>query len=211
MKQVLVVKANNRPDGISTKMFDTFVEAAKQNENIELSIFDVFEADFPHYGQDLFSAFSKLQSGEPLNEIEAASIEAQQKAQAALTKADIIVFAFPLWNLSIPTPLQAFLDYNIQAGFSFKYNEQGQKDFLLGNKQVILLNARGGFYHAPEANAIEMAVNYMRAVIPNYLGFDIVDEVIIEGHAQDQPNAAAIIDEGLERVKAVAYSLNNKN
>ncbi len=211
MKQVLVVKANNRPDGISTKMFDTFVEAAKQNENIELSIFDVFAADFPHYGQDLFNAFSKLQSGEPLNEIEAASIEAQQKAQAALTKADIIVFAFPLWNLSIPTPLQAFLDYNIQAGFSFKYNEKGQKDFLLGNKQVILLNARGGFYHVPEANAIEMAVNYMRAVIPNYLGFDIVDEVIIEGHAQDQPNAAAIIGEGLERVKAVAESLVVKN
>jgi FMN-dependent NADH-azoreductase len=211
MKQVLVVKANNRPDGISTKMFDTFVEAAKQNENIELTTFDVFEANFPQYGQDLFNAFSKLQSGEPLNEVEAASIEAQQKAQAALTKADIIVFAFPLWNLSIPTPLQAFLDYNIQAGFSFKYNEHGQKDFLLGDKKVILLNARGGFYNTPEANAIEMAVNYMRAVIPNYLGFDIVDEVIIEGHAQDQANAAAIIEEGLGKVRAVAYSLNNKN
>ena len=26
MKNVLVVKANNRPDGVSAKMFDTFVE-----------------------------------------------------------------------------------------------------------------------------------------------------------------------------------------
>jgi len=161
----------------------------------------------PHYGQDLFNAFGKLQNGEALNAIEAASLAAQQKAQKALTDADVLVFAFPLWNLTIPSALQAFIDYNLQAGFTFKYNEQGQKEFLLSDKKAILLNARGGFYNTPEVNAMDMSMNYMRTVMKNFFGFEIIDEVIIEGHAQDRDNAPTIIAEGLEKVKEAAAKL----
>jgi len=207
MTNVLVIKANNRPDGISTKMYETFVEEAAKNNNLNVTTFDVFKENMPHYGQDLFNAFGKLQNGEELNEMEAASLEAQQKAQKALTDADVLVFAFPLWNLTIPSALQTFIDYNLQAGFTFKYNEQGQKEFLLSDKKVILLNARGGFYNTPELNAMEMSMNYMRAAIQNFFGFEIIDEVIIEGHAQDRENASTIIAEGLEKVKEVAAQL----
>ncbi len=207
MTNVLVIKANNRPDGISTKMYETFIEEAKKNSRLHVTTFDVFEENLPHYGQDLFNAFGKLQTNEELNERESASLAAQQKAQKALSDADVLVFAFPLWNLTIPSALQAFIDYNLQAGFTFKYNEQGQKEFLLSGKRVILLNARGGFYSAPEMNGMDMAVNYMRTVMTNFFGFDITDEVIIEGHAQDPENASAIIAEGLEKVKEAAAKL----
>lgn len=30
MTNILVIKANNRPDGVSTKMFETYVEEAKK-------------------------------------------------------------------------------------------------------------------------------------------------------------------------------------
>ncbi|CAM5290446.1 FMN dependent NADH:quinone oxidoreductase OS=Lysinibacillus sphaericus OX=1421 GN=azoR4 PE=3 SV=1 [Lysinibacillus sphaericus] len=48
---VLVVKANNRPDGISTKMYDTFMENV---QNVNVTTFDVFAEDMPYFGQDLF-------------------------------------------------------------------------------------------------------------------------------------------------------------
>lgn len=54
---------------------------------------------------------------------------------------------------------------------------------------------------------MEMSVNYMRAVIKNYFGFEIIDEVISEGHAQDPENAATIIAEGLKKVKETAAKL----
>jgi FMN-dependent NADH-azoreductase len=119
----------------------------------------------------------------------------------------VLVFAFPLWNLTIPSALQTFIDYNLQSGFTFKYNEQGQKEFLLKGKKVILLNARGGFYSSPEMNGMDMAVNYMRVVMKNFFGFEIIDEVIIEGHAQDPENAPTIIADGLEKVKETAAKL----
>ena len=43
-------KANNRPDGISTKMYDTFMENV-QGANV--TTFDVFAEDMPYFGQDL--------------------------------------------------------------------------------------------------------------------------------------------------------------
>ena len=207
MKNILIIKANNRPDGISTKMYETFLEEASKNKNLNIETFDVFKENMPYYGQDLFNAFSKLQSGESLNEIESLSLQAKEKAQLALSKADTLVFAFPLWNLTIPAALQSFIDYNIQAGFSFKYNSEGKKDFLLDDKKVILLNARGGVYSSPEMNPFEMSVNYMRMVMQNYFGFEIIDEVIIEGHAADPVNAANIISEGLDKVTLLVSKL----
>lgn len=69
---------------------------------------------------------------------------------------------------------------------------------------MYLLNARGGFYNTPEMNALEMSVNYMHVILKNYFGLNVTDEVIIEGHAQDQANAQTIIADGLEKVKALA-------
>lgn len=207
MTNVLIVKGNNRPDGISTLMYNAFVEEASKNEALTLTTFDVFAEKLPHYGQELFDAFGTLQNGGELTVEEAAALEAQKKSQAAIANADVIVFAFPLWNLSIPSPLLDFLHFSIQAGFSFKYNAEGQKEFLLGDKKVYLLNARGGYYDTPEMNSIEMAVNYMHAVVNNFLGLPIAGEVIIEGHAQDREKAATIIEDGLAQVKALAASL----
>lgn len=207
LTNILIVKANNRPDGISTKMYETFLEEASKNQALNIKTFDVFEENLPHYGQDLFDAFGKLQNGEELNNSEADALAAQQKTQAVLTEADIIVFAFPLWNLTIPSALNAFVDYTVQSGFTFKYTETGEKEFLIADKKVILLNARGGFYTTPELNAMDMSVNYMRAVIQNYYGMSISDEVIIEGHAQEPDKSEAIISSGLEKVKMVAASL----
>ncbi|MGN4123912.1 FMN-dependent NADH-azoreductase [Lysinibacillus sphaericus] len=205
---VLVVKANNRPDGISTKMYDTFMENV---QGVEVTTFDVFAEDMPYFGQDLFNAFSKLQNGEELTDIESRILAAKQKAMDALTAADVVVFAFPLWNLTIPATLQTFIDYVYQAGFTFKYGENGQLVSLMNDKKAIILNARGGYYSAPEAQPMEMSVNYIKNVVGGVFGMEIIEEVIIEGHNASQDKAQEIIATGLEAVKKVAQSLQTVN
>ena len=204
---VLVVKANNRPDGISTKMYDTFMENV---QGVNVTTFDVFAEDMPYFGQDLFNAFGKVQNGEELTNIESRLLAAKQKAMDALTAADVVVFAFPLWNLTIPATLQTFIDYVFQAGYSFKYNENGQLEGLMTDKKVIILNARGGYYSAPEAQPMEMSVNYIKNVVGMF-GMEIIEEVIIEGHNASQDKAQEIIANGLEAVKKAAQSLQTVN
>lgn len=206
---ILVVKANNRPaaEAISSKMYETFMENI---EGSNVTTFDVFAEDMPYFGQDLFNAFGKVQNGEELTDLEARLLAAKQKAMDALTAADLVVFAFPLWNLTIPAPLQTFIDYTYQAGYSFKYNEEGQLVQLMTDKKAIILNARGGIYSSPEAAPMEMAVNYIKNVVGGVFGMEIIDEVIIEGHNATPDKAEAIIAEGLEKVKAVAGKLSKQ-
>ena len=158
---VLVVKANNRPEGVSSKMYETFWEKIKDAEHLNITVFDVFEEDMPHFGQDYFSAVHKQQHGLDLSDIEQRILAAKQKAMNALKAAETIVFAFPLWNFTIPAKLQTFVDYVAEAGFSFKYSPEGKLIQLMTDKKVILLNARGGIYSTPERAPLEMAVTYM--------------------------------------------------
>ncbi|MGV3240460.1 NAD(P)H-dependent oxidoreductase, partial [Streptococcus hyovaginalis] len=84
---VLVVKANNRPaaEAVSSKMYETFMESVKGAENLNVNVYDVYAEDTPYFGQELFDAFGKVQSGEELTDIEQRLLAAKQKAMDALT------------------------------------------------------------------------------------------------------------------------------
>lgn len=204
---VLVVKANNRPasEAVSSKMYETFIGNL---EGVNVTTYDVFAEDMPYFGQDLFNAFGKLQSGEAMTDVEHRILAAKQKAMDALSAADLVVFAFPLWNLTIPAKLQTFIDYVFAAGFTFKYDENGQLVSLMTDKKAVILTARGGVYSSPEAAPMEMAATYIKNVVGGVFGMEIVDEVIIEGHNAMPAQAEAIIAEGLEKVAKVAKSFS---
>ncbi|MEH7225659.1 FMN-dependent NADH-azoreductase [Bacillus sp. JJ1566] len=204
---ILVVKANNRPasEAVSSKMYETFI---KNLVGVNVTTYDVFAEDMPYLGQDLFNAFGKVESGEEMTDIEQRILAAKKKAMDAVTAADVVVFAFPLWNLTIPAKLQTFIDYVYQAGFSFKYDENGQAVQLLTDKKAVILSARGGIYSTPEAAPMEMAATYIKNVAGGVFGMQIIDEVIIEGHAAAPDQAEKIIAEGLAKVEAVAKNLS---
>src|SRR5690606_14988468 len=124
--------------------------------------FDVYEEDMPYFGQQLFDAFGKVESGKELTDLESRLLAAKQKAMDAVTAADVVVIAFPMWNLTIPATLHTFIDYVYQAGFMFKYTAEGQAVQLLTDKKFVVLNARGGIYSTPEAQPMEMSANYIK-------------------------------------------------
>jgi FMN-dependent NADH-azoreductase len=184
------------------------MESVEDNKNMNINVYDVFEEDMPYIGHELFTALGKMQNDEALDADEQRLMDAKQKAMDAFEAADVIVFAFPLWNLAIPARLQTFIDYVYSAGFTFKYNADGSMAQLMTDKKVVLLNARGGMYSAPEMEGMDMSHNYMKNVIGGVFGMEIIDEVIIEGHNAMPQEAARIIEEGLESVRECARELN---
>ena len=204
---ILVVKANNRPssEGVSSKMHEVFMNELTQTNDLHINTFDVFEEDMPYFGQDFFSAMTKSAQAEQLTDIEQRILTASNKAMDAFMDADVVVFAFPLWNKTIPAPLQTFIDYIYRAGVTFSYNENGPVG-LVPDKKVIILNARGGVYSTPEMAPSEMSVNYVRMIM-NFFGITNIEEVIIEGHNQYPDRAEQIIADGMQDVKAVANRL----
>jgi len=204
---ILVVKANNRPasEGVSSRMHEVFMNELTKSKDININTFDVFKEDMPYFGQDFFNAMGKSAQAVPLTDIEQRILTASNKAMDAFMDADVVVFAFPLWNKTIPAPLQTFIDYIYRAGVTFKYTEAGAVG-LVPEKKVIILNARGGLYSTPEMAPSEMSVNYVRMIM-NFFGITNFEEVIIEGHNQFPDRADQIIADGMKEVESVATRL----
>ncbi|MBB6637251.1 FMN-dependent NADH-azoreductase [Cohnella thailandensis] len=205
MANVLFVKANNRPSeqAVSVKLYDAFVNAYKANNpNDTITELDLFAANLPYYDNDMMTGLYKQANG-----IEAT---AEEKKLADLANgyleqflaADKVVFAFPLWNFTIPAQLLTYLFYLNQAGKTFKYTAEGPVG-LAGGKKVVILNARGGVYSDGPMAQLEMSVNYVKNTL-GFWGITDVETVIVEGHNQFQDRAQQIIEEGVAQAAKVA-------
>ncbi|WP_410510944.1 FMN-dependent NADH-azoreductase [Paenibacillus sp. BR2-3] len=207
MSIVLFIKANNRPveQSVSVKLYHEFLESYKlNNPQDEITELDLFAEELPYYDNTMITGVYKESQG-----IEATAEEAQgaaivNKYFEQFAAADKIVFAFPLWNMTVPAVLHTYIDYLNQAGKAFKYTAEGPVGLLTGKKAAVI-NARGGIYSEGPAASAEMAVNFILGNL-GFWGFQDITQVIVEGHNQLLDQAAEIVENGLQLAKTAAAS-----
>ncbi|GAE28476.1 FMN-dependent NADH-azoreductase [Halalkalibacter wakoensis JCM 9140] len=205
MANVLFIKANSRPidQAVSVKLYHTFLDQYKQsNPDDVITELDLFEENLPYYDTDKINGMFKLAKGIELTPSEKEATDLVNRYLNQFLEADKIVLAFPLWNFTVPAVLHTYLDYMAQAGKTFRYTPEGPVG-LLTDKQVVLLNARGGVYSEGPAQSSEMAVNFVKTMF-GFWGIENLTSVIIEGHNQFPDQAEEIIEKGLQQAVAVA-------
>ncbi|PPA71722.1 FMN-dependent NADH-azoreductase [Jeotgalibacillus proteolyticus] len=205
MSKVLFVKANSRPidQSVSVKLYHQFLEEYKaaHPEDV-ITELDLFEEELPYYNTEMINGMFKLSKDVELTDEEAEATTVVTKYLDQFLDAEKVVFAFPLWNFTVPAVLHTYLDYLAQAGRTFRYTAEGPVG-LLQDKKVALLNARGGVYSEGPAASAEMAVNYVENML-NFWGVQDITSIIIEGHNQFPDKAEEIIEEGLQKATAAA-------
>lgn len=207
MTKVLFVKANSRPieQSVSVKLYHTFLDHYKENHpDHEIEELDLFEENLGYYNTDKINGMFKLSQGMELTPNEEAATKTVNGYLNQFLEADKVVFAFPLWNFTIPAVLHTYFDYLAQAGKTFRYTAEGPVG-LLPDKKVAVLNARGGVYSEGPAQSAEMAVNYVENIL-GFWGISDITTLVIEGHNQFPDKAESIIEEGLEKAEKVAVS-----
>jgi FMN-dependent NADH-azoreductase len=110
-----------------------------------------------------------------------------------LFQADIVVIGAPMYNLSIPTPLKAWIDRVAVAGRTYCYTANGPEG-LLKNKRVFIASARGAAYSAGNAAAaLEHHENYLIGLL-GFLGIHDTTVIRAEGIAfSPQAKTEAIV------------------
>jgi FMN-dependent NADH-azoreductase len=116
--------------------------------------------------------------------------------------ADKYVFVSPMWNLSIPPRLKAFIDTIMIAGKTFKYTENGPVGLLTGRKAVHI-QARGGIYSEGPGVDMEFGDRYLRAVLA-FIGITDVETIAVEGMAFMPEKAQEIQEKAIVQAKEVA-------
>ncbi|MCR6097873.1 FMN-dependent NADH-azoreductase [Salipaludibacillus agaradhaerens] len=205
MANVLFIKANSRPadQAISVKLYNSFVESYKQaHPEDTITELDLFKENLPYYDTDKINGMFKLAQGMELTDAEKQATDLVTSYLNQFLEADKVVFAFPLWNFTVPAVLHTYMDYLAQAGKTFKYTEQGPVG-LLTDKKVALLNARGGVYSEGPAAANEMAVNFISGML-QFWGVSDIEKVIVEGHNQFPDKAESIVEEGVQKAAELA-------
>lgn len=95
---------------------------------------------------------------------------------AEVQASDVLVLGVPMYNLTIPVQLKAWIDAIARAGVTFRYTENGPEG-LLKNKTVYVALARGGRYRG---TAFDTQVPYLKTVL-GFLGITDVHFIYAEG------------------------------
>jgi len=203
MATVLFVKANDRDQAVSLKLYDAFASAYRaKNPDDNITELDLFEAELPYYNGNMYSGIIKLSKGDELTAEEQSAVDVANTYTDQFLAADKVVFAFPLWNFTVPAQLLTYLSYLSQPRKTFAYTVQGPAG-LQGGKKVALLNARGSVYSEGPLAQKEMSVNYVKSMLA-FWGITDIKTVIIEGHLQFPDRSQIIIETGLAEAAKTA-------
>ncbi|GMX64168.1 FMN-dependent NADH-azoreductase [Paenibacillus elgii] len=205
MSNVLFIKANDRPadQAVSVKLYDEFLKSYREaNPQDQITELDLFAANPPYYNSVMMTGLFKQGKGMELTAEEKAAADVANAYLDQFLAADKVVFAFPLWNFTIPAQLTTYLYYLCQAGKTFKYTEQGPQG-LVTDKKVALLNARGSVYSEGPMASIEMSLNYVKTIM-GFIGVTDLTTVVVEGHNQFPDRNAEIVEAGLRQAAQAA-------
>lgn len=195
MSKVLYIKANIKPEGESRtfKVSDKFVEEYKKNNpNDEVITLDLYKEniDFlrPEDLEKLFSPKDEESKNHP-----------KLKYAYQFAQADKYIISAPMWNLSIPAILKAYIDYVSVSGITFKYTAQGPVG-LLNNKKAVHIVSRGGDYNN---SPYEMGDRYLKTIL-GFFGITDMETIALDNADTGVVDINEIIENGKKQAKEIA-------
>lgn len=198
MKKVLYIKSNVKPEGQSKtyKISDSFIEEYKKNNpNDEVITLDLYKENID---------FLKLDN---LNSVFGPKTEDSKnhpilKYAYQFVEADKYIVAAPMWNLSFPAILKAYIDYITIPGITFKYTENGPIGLCNGKKAVYIASRGGSYSTEPKAN-FEMGERYIKTLFA-FFGISDFQTITAENVDVQGIDVDKIINEAIEKSKETA-------
>jgi len=198
MSKVLYIKANAKSEGASRtfRVSDKFVEAYKQNHpNDEIVTLDLYKENIKFLSESDINTIFGPKSEESRN-------HPILKYTYQFAEADKYIIAEPMWNLSIPAILKAYIDYITVADITFKYTESGAVGLLQGKKAVNII-ARGGIYSSGPLNMYEMGDRYLKTIF-GFFGITDFTTITAEGLDIVGQDVEAIVGEAIKKAQELA-------
>jgi len=110
-----------------------------------------------------------------------------------LLAADVLVLGVPMWNLSIPASLKAWIDLIVREGRTFAFTETSAVPLISPGKKVFVFSARGGAYPVGSPmRALDHQEPYLRAIL-DVIGLTQIQFI----HAERQSESPKAAAEGL--------------
>lgn len=205
MTKLLYITAHPLDELASNSMAagKTFVDSYKENHpSDEVKHIDLFKEDIPMIDKDVLTGWGKLRHGDELTSDEQQKVNRLSEILDEFLEADKYVFVSPMWNLSFPPVLKAYIDAISIAGKTFKYTAKGPQG-LLTDKKALHIQSRGGYYTEGPAAEVENGDRYLRNIM-TFLGVPSYETIIIEGHNAEPEKTEEIKAASIAEAKELA-------
>ena len=195
MSKVLYIKANIKSEGESRtfRVSDSFIEEYKKNNpKDEVIVLDLYKENIDFLrSEDLGKIFGPKDEESKNNPI--------LKYAYQFAEADKYVIASPMWNLSIPAILKAYIDYVSVTGITFKYTAEGPVGLLKDKKAVHIVSRGGEYANAP----YEMGDRYLRTIL-GFFGISEIETIAVENVDVIGVNVQEKVEEGIKKANLLA-------
>lgn len=161
MKKTLVVSYTPRDNSNTKKMVDYFMESNKIKTQITLLDLTEVTPDLL-LKKNLNLYVNRNFGGMKLNEEQQKILYKNDKMMNQLLDTDFIVLASPMYNMSLPATVKAWIDAVIQAGKTFASTEEGLKG-LCENKQALVLMTSGSDFGTEPLKSMNFATPLLSA------------------------------------------------
>lgn len=99
---------------------------------------------------------------------------------AEVEDADRLVIVVPMYNMSVPSILKAWIDLVVRARRTFRFTGSGPVPLLAPGKKALLITSAGGHYSQPPGSDQDYLVPYLRAILA-FIGIAEIEVVRAEG------------------------------
>ncbi|SEK75928.1 FMN-dependent NADH-azoreductase [Kosakonia sacchari] len=145
---------------------------------------DVVKNEIQHLTADIAAGFRPLSYTVAETAFDKSEQSLSQQLVTEFLDSDIIVIGAPMYNFSVPSQLKAWLDRIAQPGKTFNYTSSGPIG-LAGGKKVIVVSARGGFYHHTPLQSMDFQENYLASFF-GFLGISDIGFIRAEGASKGE-------------------------
>ncbi|MCK4029317.1 FMN-dependent NADH-azoreductase [Streptococcus iners] len=199
MATLLIVKAHplDAQKSYALRALEEFqARYASLHSEDKIEVVDVFEDQIPALDKPLFEAMGAAKKGESISPEQAKQLDRYNALTQQFLMADKIVVVNPLWNLNVPSQLVSWVNTINVAGLTFKYGPEGSIG-LVKDKKLLHIQSNGGVYAGQDP-----AAQYIKSIF-EFLGFEDIHQVFIEGQSANPSQAQAIFEEAMAKIDRI--------
>ncbi|HEL2383341.1 TPA: NAD(P)H-dependent oxidoreductase [Streptococcus suis] len=199
MAKLLIVKAHplDAQKSYAVRALEEFqTRYASLHPEDKIETVDVFEDQIPALDKSLLEAMGSVKKGEAISTEQAEKLDRYNALTQQFLAVDKIVVVNPLWNLNVPSQLVSWVNTINVAGLTFKYGSEGSIGLVKG-KKLLHIQSNGGVYAGQDP-----AAQYIKSIF-EFLGFEDIHQVFIEGQSADPSQAQAIFEEAMGKIDRI--------
>jgi FMN-dependent NADH-azoreductase len=202
MPTLLHIDSSPRAASVSRRLAATFVEKWKrQNPAGTVLHHNTTLEKIPYLDEAMVEAL--FTPAAALTPEQKRTLATSDRLVDELLAADVVVLGAPMWNLSIPASLKAWIDMIVREGRTFAFTEQGVKGLAGPGKRVYIFSARGGAYpKGTRLHALDHQEPYLRTIL-GIIGLTEIEFI----YAENQSGGAEAAAEGVARAESALAGL----